>query len=156
LVPASNAKKSENKKLRSQRPIIARNREKPANYRSYSTETLIWRRKIYDISPAAWEAIRDVLPLPSDRLLRLRFSEPRALIADALLNVDQMWDLIQLWEKANSGAIENRRLRVTVNENGEVGGLKDLQQLEEIDIFQQFLRVPSILWNLCKTTGKMR
>jgi hypothetical protein len=49
---------------------IARNREKSANHRSYSTEALIWGRKIYDISPAAWEAIRDVLPLPSDRLLR--------------------------------------------------------------------------------------
>jgi hypothetical protein len=75
---------------------IARNREKPANHRSYSTETLVWGRKIYDISPAAWEAMRDVLPLPSDRLLRLRFSECRALIADALLNVSQMWHLIQL------------------------------------------------------------
>jgi hypothetical protein len=62
-----------------------------------------------------------------------------------------MWRLIQLWEQANSGAIENRRIvlgvdtgwpRVTVNENGEVDGPKKLQRLEEIDIFQQFLASP--------------
>jgi hypothetical protein len=64
-----------------------------------------------------------------------------------------MSDLIQLWEQANSGVIENRRIvlasdvvafrpRVTMNENGEVGRLKDLQQLEEVDIFQQFLASP--------------
>jgi hypothetical protein len=79
-----------------------------------------------------------VLPLPSDHLLRLHFSEPRALIANALLNVSQMWYLIQLCERANSGAIECPRIvlavdavafrpRVTVDENGEVGGLKNLQ-----------------------------
>jgi hypothetical protein len=132
---------------------IARSREKPANHRSYSTQTLIWPRKIYDISRVVWEAIRDVFPLPSDCLPRLRFSDPRPLIADALLNVNKMWHLIQLWEQANSGAIENRQIvlavdavafrpRVTVNENEEVGGLKNLQQLEEIDIFQQFLTSP--------------
>jgi hypothetical protein len=73
---------------------IARNREKPANHRSYSTETLIWGREISDIYPAACKVIRDVVPLPLDRLLRLCFSELRALIADALLNVSQMWHLI--------------------------------------------------------------
>jgi hypothetical protein len=83
----------------------------------------------------------------------LRFPEPHALVADALLNVSQIWHVIQLWEQANSGAIENHpillaldvvalRPRVTVNENDEVGGLKDLQQLEEIAIFQQFLASP--------------
>jgi hypothetical protein len=86
-------------------------------------------------------------------MLRSRFSETRAFIADTLLNVSQMWHLIQIWEQANSGAIEKCRIvlavdsvtfwpGVTVNENGEVGGLKDLQQLEEIDIFQQFHASP--------------
>jgi hypothetical protein len=52
---------------------IARNREKPANHRSYSTETLIWGRKIYDISPAVWEAIRDVEGGPNVRALPVDF-----------------------------------------------------------------------------------
>jgi hypothetical protein len=146
---------------------IARSREKPASHPSYSTETLIWGGKIYDISPAAWEAIRDVLPLPADCLLRLRFSEPRALIADALLNVSQMRYLIQLWEEANCFAIENCRIvlavdavtfrpRVTVNENGEVGELKDLQQLEDIDIFEKFLASPVDFAEFLQNTGKVR
>jgi hypothetical protein len=39
---------------------IGPNREKPANHRSYSTEMLIWGRRIYDRSPGAWESIPDV------------------------------------------------------------------------------------------------
>jgi hypothetical protein len=68
----------------------------PANRRRYSIETLTWNRMIYDTSPAPWENIRNMLPLPSERLLRIKLAEERGMISDALQNEAEMWRLIQL------------------------------------------------------------
>jgi hypothetical protein len=51
---------------------------------------------IYDTSPAAWETIRNMLSLPSERPLRTQFAEERGMISDALQNEAEMWRLIQL------------------------------------------------------------
>jgi hypothetical protein len=63
---------------------LVNNRQVPVNRRSYSIETLTWGRMIYDTSPAAWETIRSIPPLPSEHLLRTKFAEERGMISDAL------------------------------------------------------------------------
>jgi hypothetical protein len=75
---------------------LVNSRQVPVNCRRYSIETLTWGRMIYDICPAAWETIRSMLPLSSERLLRTTFAEERGMISDALQNEAEMWRLIQL------------------------------------------------------------
>jgi hypothetical protein len=74
---------------------LVNNRHVPLNRRSYSNETLTWGRMIYDTSPAAWETIRSMLPLPSEHLLRTKFAEECEMISDALQNEAEIWRLIQ-------------------------------------------------------------
>jgi hypothetical protein len=51
---------------------------------------------IYDTSPAAWETIHNMVPLPSERLLRTKVAEERGMISEALQNEAEMWRFIQL------------------------------------------------------------
>jgi hypothetical protein len=93
---------------------IARNRTRHPNGRRYSVETLAWSRKIHDISPRAWE-IRRVLPLPGNRLLLSKFADARAVISSALLDLDEIKALINLWERSYKDTMTDRRVILSVD-----------------------------------------
>jgi hypothetical protein len=76
---------------------ILQNRSRDPGGRRYSRETLLWARQIHDISPAAWEAIRAVLPLPSVSLLHSKFAAIRSAVSHALLEVTEIGSLLHPW-----------------------------------------------------------
>jgi hypothetical protein len=117
-------------------------------------ETLAWSREIRDISPRAWEIVRRVLPLPGDRLLLSKFANARAVISSALLDLDEMEALIDLWERSHEDIMTYRRVILSVNaitfrpmvttsDDGSVDGLKDLTHLDNPDLLMQFLADPA-------------
>jgi hypothetical protein len=129
---------------------IARNRTRHPNGRRYSVETLAWSREIHDISPRPWEIVRRVLPLPGDHLLLSKFADTQAVIASALLDLDEMEGLIDLWEQSHEDIMTDRRvilsvhaiafrLMVTISDDGSVDGSKDLTHLDNPDLLTQFL-----------------
>jgi hypothetical protein len=125
---------------------LVNNRQVPMNRHRYLIEALTWGRMTDDTSPAALETIRNMLPLPSERLLCTKFAEQRGMISNALQNEAEMWRLIQLWESANPYSAQDRRIilavdavsfqpMVTVSENGFLTGIEDMERLEDVNLF---------------------
>jgi hypothetical protein len=112
-------------------------------------ETLIWAQSIYNISLAAWNAVRAV---PSNTLIRSRFHEVRSAVSGDLLDAQQIGHLVDLWIGGNPDARENEsfalsihavafRSMITVSEDGPVD---DLNYMFKINggLFDQFRQRP--------------
>jgi hypothetical protein len=132
---------------------LVRNHDRPPKARRYCIQTLVWARQILDISPSSWEAVRNVLPVPSDRLLYSKFMDQRAGLSEALFDEAKMDKVISVWEGANPrrpcpcpvvlacDAICFRPT-VVVREDGKVEGLAHVKSLDTPDLFTQFLADP--------------
>lgn len=131
---------------------ILENAQRHPNGRRYSLETLIWGRRVHDISPHAWRAVRKVLPLPGKRLLLAKFTETKG-ISDALIDSGRIGELIDLWRQAvrqegigcpvvlSVDAVAFRPV-ITVHHDGRVEGLKTMNEIENLDLLSQFLSDP--------------
>jgi hypothetical protein len=105
----------------------------------YSIEKLIWTRQIQAACPAALEIVRQVMPLPGERLLNSRLAETRRILSDALQDISRIGRSIERWNHAIPEDVTDRRIilaidavafrpLVAINENGELRGLKYLEQ----------------------------
>jgi hypothetical protein len=74
-------------------------------------------------------------------------------LSKALVDLDQVRELVNLWDQSNSDTAIDRpvvlsvdavvfRPKVTIRSDGEVVGLDDLANLESPDLFEQFLLHP--------------
>jgi hypothetical protein len=133
---------------------ILRNHGRPPQGHRYSLETLLRAREIHSVSPQAWRLIRDVLPLPGESLLFSKFTECRRIISHALQDAKRVPELLDLWHQAVPPDVTDRtfilavdavdfRPLVTIDETGEVHGLKTMAHLGDQDLFTQFLVQPS-------------
>jgi hypothetical protein len=143
---------------------IVKNYGRPPNARRYCIETLAWAEEIHASSPQTHEIVRKVLPLPTDRLLNSKFTKDRRIISDVLQDSNRMGELIALWEKSSRAtghwdvilavdAVAFRPL-VTVTEDGEVHGLKNMTRLADTDMFTEFLRDPPAFAHFLETHWK--
>jgi hypothetical protein len=62
---------------------------------------MMWARQVYDISPSAWEVVRKVLPLPSDRVLKSAFAQVRFAVSQALLDVNEVGTIVEFWMRSS-------------------------------------------------------
>jgi hypothetical protein len=74
----------------------------PPKQRRYSFESLVWGREMHDISATASEVMPGILPLPSDRLFCSRFMNEKAQIRNAMLDLNEIEDLLSIWRAANN------------------------------------------------------
>jgi hypothetical protein len=132
---------------------IVRNRGRKKNGRRYSPITLQWSYTVFQQSPALWEIVRDGLPLPSDHLLESHFAKIGTILSEALVDMDQVGLLVDLWNQSHSQTVNDRRViltidavsfrpRVTIRRHGAVDGLEDIKQFEGPDLFEQFMLSP--------------
>jgi hypothetical protein len=117
-------------------------------------ETLAWAEELHNIWPKALDFLCRVLPLPSEQLLRSKFTKGHRILSDALQDSDRIGELISLLEKSRPANLFNHRTiilafdivafrpNVTITEEGEVRGLKNLKRLDDPDLFTEFLRHP--------------
>jgi hypothetical protein len=114
---------------------------------------LAWAEEIHSISPKALEVVGKVITLPSESLLNSKFAKTRRVWSEALQDPERVGELIAVWNQSGATTPSERtvvlavdavafRPLVTVTENGEVTGLKHLTQLENPDLFTEFLRDP--------------
>jgi hypothetical protein len=145
---------------------IIKNYGRPPNGRRYCIDTLAWTEEIHASSAHTLEIVRKVIPLPTERLLNSKFTQDRRLVSDALQNSDRIGELITIWEKSTPSISSSHRdvilsvdavafrPLVTVSEDGEVHGLKNLTRLEDPDIFAHFLRDPPAFAHFLQTHWK--
>jgi hypothetical protein len=131
---------------------LVNNQAREPNGRRYSRETMIWARQVYDISERAWDIVRKVLPLPSDRLLRDAFRESRSAICHGLLDTAEIRSVLDPWMQANQSlssttsvvlavdAVAFRPL-ITVHENGTIDGLNEINDIDP-DLFDKLVGQP--------------
>jgi hypothetical protein len=117
-------------------------------------ETFTWAEEFYSISPKALDFIRRVLPLPNKQLINSQFTKSRRILSDTLQDSDRIGELIALLEKLRlANLFSDRtiilavdavafRLNVTITEQLEVCGLKNLKPLDDSDLFTEFLKDP--------------
>jgi hypothetical protein len=131
---------------------ILQNRARSMAGRRYSRATMLWARQIYDVSPTAWDLVRKVFPLPSDRVLRTSFSEVRSAVSDALLDIDKIDSIMELWRRANPElatdssvilAVDAVAFRpvVTISEDGTIDGLNHIDEIDA-DLFDKLVGQP--------------
>jgi hypothetical protein len=134
---------------------LSRNRGVHPSGRRYSIDTISWAREIADLSPAAYEVVRAILPVPSCTLLRSKFLDFKHRVQRALMDTSFIDDLIEIWRRLNGSeafpgpipailsvdAVAIRPL-ITVHEDGRIDGLDNLSQLETPDLFSQFITDP--------------
>jgi hypothetical protein len=113
--------------------------------KQYSREKLSWAQQVYDISLAALNVLLGVLPVPSDALIRSRFHEVRSAVSGALLDVQQIGHLVNLWIRGSPDARDNKMVvlsieavpfqpTITVSEDAAVGTLNRVFKID-IDLF---------------------
>jgi hypothetical protein len=123
---------------------IVMNRDLHPSGRHYSIETLIWIREIQVVCPTTLENVRQVLPLLRESLPNSRFAETHRNLSDAFQDMSRISELIELWNHDISEDVTDRRIIlvvdvivfrpvVTINEDGEVRGLKYLKQIHDPD-----------------------
>jgi hypothetical protein len=64
---------------------------------------MMWARQVYDISPSAWEVVRKVPSLPSNRVLKSAFAQVRCAMSQALLDVNEVETIVDLWTRSSHG-----------------------------------------------------
>jgi hypothetical protein len=69
--------------------------------RRYSVEMISWACEIQDLSTVAYETIRAILPLPSDRLLRIEFLNCKLRVQQSLTNLSLIDELLRVWSLSN-------------------------------------------------------
>jgi hypothetical protein len=132
---------------------LLQNRTRPKTGRRYSPETFRWAWAVHQVSPAAWALVHDALPVPCERWLRLHFAETGIILAEALTDLGRVGELVDRWNHSHSDTSSDRRVvlsvdavafrpRVTISSDGSVDGLEDITQLEESELFEQYLLNP--------------
>jgi hypothetical protein len=131
---------------------LLHNRDVPPIRRRHSIESLVWGREILAISSAAYQIISQILPLPSDHLLRSKFLDEKTRVRNAVLDLTQLDELLPIWRAANTMGSEDRiqailvvnaiafKSLITIREDGPVKGIDGFEPLELPDLFSQ---VPS-------------
>jgi hypothetical protein len=89
--------------------------------------------------------ISQILPLPSDRLLRAKLLDEKTRVRNAMLDLSQFDDLLSIWKTANNlgpgaripaflavDAIAFKPL-ITIQDHGSVEGIEGLDCLESPD-----------------------
>jgi hypothetical protein len=138
----------------------------PPKKRRYSFESLVWGREMHDISTAAYEVMSRILPLPSDRLLHFRFMNEKARICSAMLDLNEIEDLLSIWRAANNvdpGHFIRAILAVdviafkpliTIKEDGAVDGIEGFDDLESPDLFSELIANPRLFHDFVVTSWK--
>jgi hypothetical protein len=97
-----------------------------------------------------------ILPLPSDRLLQSKFLNEKARIQKAILDLNDVDDLLSIWRMANNVDAEDRvdailsagavalKPLVTIREDGSIEGIADFDCLESPDLFSQLIANPTV------------
>jgi hypothetical protein len=80
---------------------LNKNKKAHPSARCYSHDTIIWARKILSLSPTAYRMIRQILPLPSERLLERNSVDAILRVHIAPTHLDSMDSLIDIWREAN-------------------------------------------------------
>jgi hypothetical protein len=75
---------------------LLQNREREPHRRGCSRDTMMWARQLYGISPGAWDIVRRVLPLPSERLLRTASVEVQSAVSNGLLHLNEIGTVLDL------------------------------------------------------------
>jgi hypothetical protein len=129
------------------------NREREPQGWCYSPDTLRWAWVVHQTSAAAWDIVRQALPLPCEDMLQSHFAETRTVLSHALIDIGQVGVLIDRWNNSNLEAMNDRRVvfsvdavafrpQITIRSDGEVEGLDDIKNLESRDLFDQYLLHP--------------
>jgi hypothetical protein len=132
---------------------FVRNQDRPKNGRRHFPETLAWAWPIQQQSRTAWKLVRKGLHLPCESLLDAHFTHTRAILSQALLDLDRVGELINLWDQSSPRTATDRhvilpfdavsfRPRVAIADDLSVEGLDDLNELENREVFEQFLLHP--------------
>jgi hypothetical protein len=69
--------------------------------RRWSVEAISWAREIQDLSPVAYETVRAILPLPSEKLLHMEFLNCKLRVQQSLKNLSLIDDLLRVWSLSN-------------------------------------------------------
>jgi hypothetical protein len=124
--------------------IIAHRRRHP-NAQRYSMPMLRWASDLLDTSPVAFQIIRVVVLLPSDKLLREIFVHIKNHVSAALTDLGAIKNILALWLRANPvpeqqiaavpviDAVDVKPL-ITVSEDGDVSGVDGVSSLEMPDL----------------------
>jgi hypothetical protein len=124
---------------------LLQNHSRDPNARRYSRDTMMWARQIYDISPLAWEIVRKVLPLPSNRVLKSAFAQVRCAVSQALLDVNKVGTIVDLWTRSSPGIGFNTevvlsvdavafRPMIVVHEDGRIEGLNRTNETQSTSL----------------------
>jgi hypothetical protein len=113
---------------------------------------MMWARQIYDISASTWEVVRKVLPLPTNRALKSAFAQVRCTVSQALLDVNEVGTIVDLWIRSNPSigfttevvlsvdAVAFRPM-IVVHEDGRLEGLNRTNEIE-VDLFDKLMGQP--------------
>jgi hypothetical protein len=119
----------------------------------YSIDTISWSREIQDLSPVAYEIVCAILPLPSERLLRMEFLNCKLRVQQFLTNLSSIDEMLRVWSISSRVNLETShhiqailsvdavsiRPMIRIYENGEIEGIEDFTKLTSPDLFTQFV-----------------
>jgi hypothetical protein len=109
---------------------------------------LEWAWAIQQQSRTAWKLVPKGLHLPCESLLDAHFD--MQVLFQALLDLDPVGELISLWDRSSPRTATDRRIvlsvdavsfrpRVAIADDLSVEGLDHLNELENRNVFEQFL-----------------
>jgi hypothetical protein len=76
---------------------------------------LVWAEELHPINLNAWDFVRNVFCLPSERLLNSGFVKQRHIISDALQDSERIPELIGIWKKGRPPSVPDHRVKLTVD-----------------------------------------
>jgi hypothetical protein len=85
---------------------LCHNRNVDPRGRRYYVETISWAREIQDLGPVACETVHAILPLPSERLLRMEFLDCKLGVQQSLTNLSLIDKLLRVWSLSNRVNLE--------------------------------------------------
>jgi hypothetical protein len=142
---------------------LLQNRSRDPNARRYSRDTTIWARKIYDISQSAWEVVRKVLPLPSNRVLKSAFAQVGCTVSQAPLDINEVGTILDLWTRSSPGIGFNTEIVISVDtvafrpmivihEGGTIEGLNRTNETA-VNLFDKLMGQPQAFAAFLKQHG---
>jgi hypothetical protein len=113
---------------------------------------MMWVREVYNISPSAWEVVRKVMPLPSNRVLKSAFAQVRCPVSQALLGVNEVGTIVDLWMRSSLGIGFNAevvlsmdavafRPMIVFHGDGRIEGLNQTNKIE-VDLVDKLMGQP--------------
>jgi hypothetical protein len=81
---------------------LCHNRNVDPHDRRCSVETISWAPEIQDLSPVAHDTVRAILPLPSERLLRIEFFNWKLREQQSLTNFSLIDDSLEPLQSSKS------------------------------------------------------